>query len=77
MLVVEMPDAVEHVDVTRPLGRQMLVEADGRYLAVKYAPLIELTSKGPKQISVTTASGRYSFNVVAGNGGAPIYKVGN
>ena len=74
-LVLEMPGKVEKVEWTRPMALQTQVFVAGRYVAVKYAPYPGIAIKGPRTLKVTTDAGKFSFNVVSGTGGAPIYRV--
>lgn len=73
--VLELPGEVKEVAWTRPLALQILTVVDHRYVALKYVPLTDLKIKGPRRLTITTDSGKYSFDVAAGAGGAPIYRV--
>lgn len=74
--VLEFPGEVKRVEWTRPLALQVQAVIDHHYVALKYAPMIGgPTISGPRRLTVTTDSGTYSFNLVAGTDGAPVYRV--
>lgn len=75
--VLEFSGEVKQVEWTRPLALQVQAVIDHHYVALKYAPMIGgPKTNGPRRLTVTTDSGKYSFNLVAGTGGAPVYRVG-
>ena len=74
--VLEFPDTVKQVEWTRPLALQVQAVIDHHYVALKYAQMIGGPNiTGPRRLTITTESGKYSFNVVAGTSGAPVYRV--
>ncbi len=74
--VLELPDDVKQIRWTRALALQLQTVIDHRYVALKYVPLPDnLKIKGPRRLTFTTASGSFSFDVVYGAGGAPLYRV--
>jgi hypothetical protein len=74
--VLELPADVKQIRWTRSVAQQLQIVIDHRYVALKYVPLPDnLKIKEPRRLTVTTASGSYSFDVVNGAGGAPLYRV--
>ncbi len=74
--VLEFPGEVMRVEWTRPLALQVQAVIHHQYVALKYAPMIGgPKTSGPRRLTVTTDSGKYSFNLVAGTDGAPVYRV--
>jgi hypothetical protein len=73
--ILELPGEITKVEASKALRLRIKGVIDHRYIALKYLTVDDTGIKESGRLTVTTDSGRYSFGVAVGAGGAPVYRV--
>jgi hypothetical protein len=73
--ILEFPAEIKRIEGSGALRAHLLVVTSHRYVALKYVSSSDFDPKRLGPLTVTTDSGKYSFVITAGDGGAPVYRV--